>query len=307
MEIKTEPDVYNSLSSTYFQTGRHGSPGAKEADSAGAPESTAVIYGKYEQPEFSTYSVSSVQATADSAVIGKMKVYLKDLGFYDGEMSGSYTEKFKTALKCFQNAYYCVQAYNVESGIPSGLQNKIQNIGAAYYINLTNSKLTDALKKLGFGSNPPTEDRKNFARVQTFLEKGMGCTKYQIAGIMGNIKQESSFRPTAVNGDALGLIQWKGFRRIYLDDYAAKNGYSSTNIGAQFAYFRYELSSTWGTDCAGGYASNSDLVDAWRTLKNEYKYSFYDVSDFFMDKIEDTDENQQERRDYSSIIYQAIS
>lgn len=314
MEIKTGTDVYNNLNYSSVQTG-HGreyesSVGEKSTvvNSADYSEPAAAIYEKSEQSNFLTYSVNSVQPAADSAVIAKMRAYLNDLGFYDGQLSGGYTEELKTALKCFQNAYFGRQTYNVESGIPSGLQGTIQSVGAAYYTNLTNSRLNDALKKLGFNSSNSAEAKKNFARIQTFFQKGMGCNKYQIAGIMGNIMQESWFSPTSERSNgAFGILQWLGPRRTYLNDYTAKNGYSNKNIGAQFAFFRYEVNAKWGTDCLGGYAQNSHLVDAWKTLKNEHKYSFYDVSDYFMSKIEGTNQNQQERRNYSSIIYQAIS
>ncbi len=312
MEIKTGTDVYNSLNYTPVQTGQsvRETP-IKEvkiaANSENGAESSAVIYEKREQTDFPTYSVNSVQAASDSAAISKMRAYLSDLGFYEGEMSGGYSENLKKAVKCFQNAYFGRQAYDVESGIPSGLQSTIESVGAVYYTNLTNSKLADALKKLGFGSNPSTETKQNFARIQTFLEKGMGCTKYQIAGIMGNIKQESNFSPTSGNGATWGILQWRDERRGYLEDYASRNGYSTENIGVQFAFFRYEVSRNWGKGDVEEKAGNSHLVDAWKILKNEYKYSFYDVSDYFMSKIECTNQNQQERRNYSSIIYQAIS
>lgn len=315
MEIKTGTDVYNNLNYTSVQTGQIGreyesSIGEKSTGISGGnySESAAAIYEKSEQSNFPAYSVNSVQSAADSAVIAKMRAYLNDLGFYDGQLSGGYTEELKTALKCFQNAYFGRQTYNVESGIPSGLQGTIQSVGAAYYTNLTNSRLNDALKKLGFDSANSAEGKKNFARIQTFLQKGMGCNKYQIAGIMGNIMQESWFNPASKNDDALGILQWKGYRRIYLDDYSAKNGYSSEKIGLQFAFFRYEFSSKWGRDCLGIDAANSDLVESWKTLKNEYKYDFYKVSDYFFENIEEcNDDSKQIRRNYSSIIYQAIS
>lgn len=313
MEIKTGTDVYNNLNYSSVQTGHEreyeSSVGEKSTvvNSADYSEPAAAIYEKSEQSNSLTYSVNSVQSVADSAVISKMRAYLNDLGFYDGQLSGGYTEELKTALKCFQNAYFGRQTYNVESGIPSGLQGTIQSVGAAYYTNLSGGNTTEALKKLGF-VNPSTETRQNFARIWTFLEKGMGCNKYQIAGIMGNIMQESRFNPTSSDGATWGILQWRDYRRKYLEDYSSRNRYDIGNIGAQFAYFRYEVSKNWGNGDVEENAGNSHLVDAWKTLKNEYKYDFYKVSDFFFDNIEEClDNTKQLRRNYSSIIYQAIS
>ncbi|MBD5157838.1 MAG: hypothetical protein HDT13_09415 [Butyrivibrio sp.] len=259
--------------------------------------------------DFPTYSVNSIQGTSDYAAIAKAKAYLGDMGFYDSKLEG-YNDELKKALKCFQNAYLGGQTYNVENGIPSGLQNKIQDIGAAYYTNLTNSRLNDALKKLGFNSTNSAEAKQNFARIWTFLEKGMGCNKYQIAGIMGNIMQESNFSPKTTNSTgAVGILQWKRERRGYLESYASKNGYSSAdNMGIQLAFFRYEVNRIWGKGDIDENAPNSDIVEGWKTIKNEYKSNYFGVSDYFKDHIEGcTDNSYQVRRNYSSIIYQAIS
>lgn len=197
----------------------------------------------------------------------------------------------------------------VKDRVVDRLQEKIESVGAAYYTNLTNSKLTDALKKLGFGSNPSTEVKQNFARIQTFFEKGMGCNKFQAAGIMGNIMQECWLDPKREsNKGAFGILQWRDPRKGYLKDFAARNGYSYENIGAQFAYFRYEVSRIWGKGDVDEEAPNSELVKSWKTFKSEYQHDFYSASDFFMDHIEECgDDTKQLRRNYSSIIYQAIS
>lgn len=310
MKTSNVTDAYNSLNYASVKNGQSEKQGlsGNVNTNTGYLESAAAIYERSGQTGFSTYSVNSIQGTSDYAAIAKAKAYLGDLGFYDSKLDG-YNDELKKALKCFQNAYLGGQTYNVENGIPSGLQNKIQDIGAAYYTNLTNSKLKDGLKKLGFGSNPSTEVIKNFVRIQTFLEKAMGCNKYQAAGIMGNIMQESWFSPKTVNSTgALGILQWKRERRGYLESYASKNGYSADNMGTQLAFFRYEVSKVWGKGDIDENAPNSAIVEGWKTIKNEYKSNYFGVSDYFKDHIEVcTDNSYQVRRNYSSIIYQAIS
>ncbi len=310
MEIKTGTYVYNDLNYTSFRPGQSEHKQENSgANGVNCSEPVAVIYEKSEPSELSAYRVNSVQAAiSESALNSKMKTYLKDLGFYNGEMGGGYTEEFKKALKCFQNAYFGAEWYSVSDKVVSGLQREIENAGTIYYKNYTNSKLTDALKKLGF-TNPSTEDKQNFARIRTFFERAMGCNKYQVAGIMGNIKQESCFSPKTVNSEsgAFGIIQWNGVRKTYLNEYASKNGYSADNMGIQLAFFRYEMTKIWGKGDIDEKAPNSVLVKSWSTLKNEYKYTFYDVSEFFQDTIERYKAEREQRKNYSSIIYQAIS
>ncbi|MBD5157755.1 MAG: hypothetical protein HDT13_09000 [Butyrivibrio sp.] len=79
-------------------------------------------------------------------------------------------------------------------------------------------------------------------------------------------------------------------------------------MGIQLAFFRYEMSMIWGKGDIDENAPNSDLVKSWNTLKTEYKYDFYKVCDYFYDNIEKCDDtSKQIRRNYSSLIYQAIS
>lgn len=317
MDIKINGNEYNNSYDQYLHTGQKWQGQSSLTDEKSTVESgvgfskTAAVYEKGEAYDFGTYNVNSVQSTAlpEGALNSKMKTYLNALGFYDGEMGGSYTESFKTALKCFQKAYFGAVIYSVNNKVVDKLREKIEDVGTAYYTNFANSKLNNAIKKLGFDSTNSAEGKINFARIQTFLEKAMGCNKFQTAGIMGNIMQESWFFPTSVNSDgAFGILQWKSNRREFLDDFAKKNGCSPENIGLQFAYFRYEVSRNWGTDCLGGYAQNSHLVDSWKTLKNEYKSNYFGVSDYFKANIEECpDKSGQIRRNYSSIIYQAIS
>lgn len=318
MDIKISGDGYDNSYDQYLRTGQNRNAQSPLTDDKSAFKSgvrfpeNAVVYEKGESYDFGTYNANSVQLTAlpENAINSKMKTYLSVLGFYDGEMGGSYTESFKAALKCFQKAYFGAVIYSVNNKVVDKLREKIEDVGTAYYTNLTNNKLSDSLKRLGFDSTNSAEGKKNFARVQTFLEKGMGCNKYQTAGIMGNIMQESWFFPTSDNGDgAFGILQWRSPRRGYLENYALKNGYSSADkMGIQLAFFRYEVSKVWGKGDIDEGAPNSELVKNWNTLKSEYKSNYFGVSDFFKDNIENcSDKSYQIRRNYSSMIYQTIS
>ncbi len=85
---------------------------------------------------------------------------------------------------------------------------------------------------------------------------GKGLTKRQAAGIVGNLLQESSMNPGAIQyggGPGRGIAQWSvGGRwdRSYHDNVAwyanVKLGKSRWNLGAQLAFIWYELHSVGG-------------------------------------------------------------
>lgn len=71
--------------------------------------------------------------------------------------------------------------------------------------------------------------------------KGLGTV--QIAGIMGNIEQESSFIPDCIesNGIGFGLIQWSFQRRTDLFNYAN----DPYDMYQQLDFLLYELDRQW--------------------------------------------------------------
>ena len=78
-----------------------------------------------------------------------------------------------------------------------------------------------------------------------FLAKGLGAP--QIAGIMGNIRAESGFDPSAQSKDgAYGLFQWTGGRFRGLEDLAASMGKDWTDMQAQLEYAWREISGDGG-------------------------------------------------------------
>lgn len=88
----------------------------------------------------------------------------------------------------------------------------------------------------------------NQQKVWSFL-KQKGLTDAQVAGIMGNIEQESRFNPSAeqmkgkFNGGK-GLVQWDGARRNQLYDFAKSKGKAWTDIEVQLEFLWKELNST---------------------------------------------------------------
>lgn len=78
--------------------------------------------------------------------------------------------------------------------------------------------------------------------VENFLRE-KGLNDKAIAGVMGNIQQESNFSTTATNSSsgAYGLFQWLGSRKTGLQNYAKSTGGSVEDINTQLNYFWHEL------------------------------------------------------------------
>lgn len=78
-----------------------------------------------------------------------------------------------------------------------------------------------------------------------FLSKGLGAA--QISGIMGNIRAESGFDPSAQNENgASGLFQWREGRFQKLKEYASSKGKDWTDVQAQLEYAWTEISGNEG-------------------------------------------------------------
>lgn len=70
---------------------------------------------------------------------------------------------------------------------------------------------------------------------------GKGLSPAQAAGVVGNLKQESSLSPTSPGG---GLAQWGGARLSALQSYSAARGLSWQSTNAQLKFIWQELNTT---------------------------------------------------------------
>jgi hypothetical protein len=93
----------------------------------------------------------------------------------------------------------------------------------------------------GDGTNPKTVEEVKKV-IWGFL-LGKGLTPEQTAGLMGNIQQESGFRPEAVeggNGIGFGIVQWSFGRRTAVEAAAQKQGVPATSLAFQLEYMFQE-------------------------------------------------------------------
>ncbi len=77
--------------------------------------------------------------------------------------------------------------------------------------------------------------------IEFFMAKGL--TRAQAAGIAGNLKFESGFRPDAVGdgGTSFGIAQWHNGRGDAMKAFCREHGYSTTSFKGQLEYLWHEL------------------------------------------------------------------
>lgn len=98
-------------------------------------------------------------------------------------------------------------------------------------------------KQGGDWSIPGTEQYNNAKAVAKKL-KSMGFSGIAIAGIMGNLAQESGFKTQVLNGTGdggKGLMQWTGNRRTELEDFAKSKGMDSGSLKLQLMMMENDL------------------------------------------------------------------
>lgn len=104
--------------------------------------------------------------------------------------------------------------------------------------------------------------------IMGFL-RDRGLNDMAIAGVMGNIQQESEFSTTAKNGSsgAFGLFQWTDGRLNNLKKFAFDTGSSINDINTQLAFFWNELETTESKTkdvlLKSNYSSASEYAEAF--------------------------------------------
>lgn len=91
----------------------------------------------------------------------------------------------------------------------------------------------------GGGAASPVVGNSNAEKAWNFFA-GKGMSAGAIAGILGNLQQESQIDPTAPNG---GLAQWLGPRREALNSYAKQSGGDVNSMETQLNFLWKELES----------------------------------------------------------------
>lgn len=89
-----------------------------------------------------------------------------------------------------------------------------------------------------------TDNRTTEEVVWDYL-KAAGYSDIQVAGIIGNLYQESGLNPARVesNGEGIGLVQWSFGRKQSLINYASSKGKDWSDLESQLEFLVSELDS----------------------------------------------------------------
>ena len=129
----------------------------------------------------------------------------------------------------------------------------------------------------GYASSDEELSTNEKTAFHFFVDKGL--TKYQAAGIVGNLIQESSVVPTAVEyggGPGRGIAQWSVGGRWdhdYHDNvawYASRKGKSRWSLNLQLEFIWYELHDV------GGYGlkalkNSGNVTEATIAFENDFE------------------------------------
>jgi len=109
------------------------------------------------------------------------------------------------------------------------------------------------------------------ALLQGLLDRGFN--RAQAAALVGNMKQESEFRPGVVNpGEgAQGLIQWRQDRLTGLKNFAAQNGQDYTDPNAQLDFIVHEMTGPEAKN-SQAFLKATDVQSANAALKKYIRY-----------------------------------
>lgn len=113
----------------------------------------------------------------------------------------------------------------------------------------------------------------NVRRIVAEL-KAIGLKDHAIAGILGNLQQESGFNPSASNGSHFGIAQWDGGRWGRFRTLAQKNGWGDVNlISAQAKYLAWEIKTGKGGTTVQRMNATSGVRGAVDRFEGEFERS----------------------------------
>lgn len=289
--------------------------GQNESDVQYAAVRTGVLYEKSDKTEleYRTYNadgtVNGTNAARALSSNQSIQYALINLGFYSGPANGNLTsDLMKIAIGNFQTVYGLKQTGVMNQTtlskleLADGFRNRAMNILAENESN-TQVKALDTI------------ERKNFAKIWTFLRLGMGVGATHASAVMANIKAESGFSSDNLEDEngvithhdpdyvynvndkkGYGIMQWTfAARKQGLLNQAKSMGLQPKDLNAQLAYFRSETNNP------------SICKSEWAEFKN--KKTLTDATEYFLDHIEmpgEEEAHKENRIRFANEIYQLM-
>jgi hypothetical protein len=124
------------------------------------------------------------------------------------------------------------------------------------------------------------------------LRKQLNYPDEAIAGIMGNMYQESRFIPTATNSStgAFGLVQWLGPRKNDFNKYISNNNLNENSYVDQIKFIKNELDTTF-IYTKNNLIKNTNVDDATKIFSVTYEAGNLGVIGFTQTQVDDIAEN----------------
>ncbi|WP_304459013.1 phage tail tip lysozyme [Alicyclobacillus sendaiensis] len=175
-----------------------------------------------------------------NAVSNHFTTWTNDLGKWASGLWSDAKSGFDSFVSSLQS--WAGGLWNAVSGafqtLKEGFQQWVSDLGATW----------QAVKNFFTGgSSTPLPNLKGNSTAQEIWNylRSQGLTASAAAGVMGNLMQESSLNPTAVNpsSGAFGIAQWLGPRYSALMRYASSHHTSASNLAAQLGFLWQEISS----------------------------------------------------------------
>lgn len=259
---------------------------------------------------YTTYNangtVNGISATSSTWSNQNIQTALINLGFYSGPANGNLnSDLMRIAIGNFQTVYglnktgAMNQTTLSKLQLVDGFRNRAMNILAENENNIQVKDLVDSI------------ERKNFAKIWTFLRLGMGLGAMHASAVMANFKAESGFSSDNLQNEnnvithhdpdyvydvndekGYGIMQWTFWsRKQGLLNQAKSMGLQPKDLNAQLAYFRTEMNTLYKIQ--------------WNEFKS--KTTLADSTDYFLKELESPkDNNSEERIGFANEIYQLM-
>ncbi|WP_333999698.1 phage tail tip lysozyme [Burkholderia gladioli] len=127
----------------------------------------------------------------------------------------------------------------------------------------------------GSGTDVSSLGGDNAHKIAAYLQDNLGLNKTAVAGVLGNLQQESGLTPNINQGGQIGapsannadddghgygLAQWGGVRKEGLEQFAASQGKSPQDLGVQLDYLAKEVKEKPGLVDALNNAGSADAA-----------------------------------------------
>ena len=183
-------------------------------------------------------------------------------------------------------------------------------------VKKTNNKYYNRKNLIGTGVDVSQVSTEQLSPKTIYLElkKQLGYPDEAIAGIMGNMYQESRFIPTATNkGDGgFGLVQWTNQRNTTFNNYISNNNLNKNSYIDQIKFLKNELDNSFRFT-GNNLRTNNDVNNSAKIFYITYEAGSLGTINFTtnqvdkrLDEVNRVDNSYNNRLKFSNAFYDMI-